>query len=832
MKRLIVTATLLGALFCSCPCCHGQVKCPKQGRTSFTVIPAEKINDGYCDCPLTGVDEPETAACAGSNAWAAVLRGGESSPNESLLFTCPKQPNLKLALSRVHDGVCDCCDGADEGKGVCKDGCDAIFAEQRRLRKEQEENYKIGSKIRQKAIEDFVVLRKEKLDEAAKLETEVELTESSLDQLTETYKTLEMQWITDRLTFLDSQLQAIALTPTASADKPIVTGMLEALSAEELTWWVIHACQISGEMMSADGSFAHDNDGGNSKTCIPLRMAGLDAQIWWEPQTYEMTLVKESDNSSELWSALAQLFDFNLKNPDDVIWNRNRLTKKSVETGRRRRLEDLHDEYEEYDDLTMDDDRLDDPDHDEEDDFEEENRHRRRPTRIEVKDKDGADSETAGVRREEILNLLKTQSFSIPRVRYLEQSSGLLDIIEVLTKEDKDDSGADDAELAETPEQVEKIDAEAVASPSSNSDVQFDPMALPMTKNKLERRADAVDRGFDFAISARVLLDSMSAYSYKGDSELQKLQDLRRLALGVVNHGKLSSYHVWQLYRAVVPEFSGPSETEGEEGSCVAPWASSCPPLSTKRSLPSGEELDVPPQLILEEATSFCNALMSQASGAESMCSAPDPNHIIPTEIPDGYLGYYQVSPRSDDDLMSRLFAGLGLQDKSDQRKQLLDMQDQTEALEEKLKKSKSAIEETFDSVGGRDEPQAYGMSGELFHIKDSCLTYDTPSYTYELCLFQKAKQRDRGSKSGGVNLGDWQGQSIEETSEEGPRRVWKWEGGAKCWNGPKRSATAVVTCGKASKILSADEPETCTYVLRVESPIGCDEEFRARHNL
>ena len=37
-------------------------------------LPASAINDGYCDCPHDGQDEPDTGACAGSvdGGWAGV----------------------------------------------------------------------------------------------------------------------------------------------------------------------------------------------------------------------------------------------------------------------------------------------------------------------------------------------------------------------------------------------------------------------------------------------------------------------------------------------------------------------------------------------------------------------------------------------------------------------------------------------------------------------------------------------------------------------------------------------------------------------------------------
>lgn len=35
-------------------------------------IPPQRINDGYCDCPLDGLDEPNTEACSGSSGWTGI----------------------------------------------------------------------------------------------------------------------------------------------------------------------------------------------------------------------------------------------------------------------------------------------------------------------------------------------------------------------------------------------------------------------------------------------------------------------------------------------------------------------------------------------------------------------------------------------------------------------------------------------------------------------------------------------------------------------------------------------------------------------------------------
>ena len=39
---------------------------------SEIAIPHEWMDDGYCDCPFDGKDEPNTNACSGSLSWAGV----------------------------------------------------------------------------------------------------------------------------------------------------------------------------------------------------------------------------------------------------------------------------------------------------------------------------------------------------------------------------------------------------------------------------------------------------------------------------------------------------------------------------------------------------------------------------------------------------------------------------------------------------------------------------------------------------------------------------------------------------------------------------------------
>jgi len=67
-----------------------------------------KLNDGYCDCPSDGSDEPGTAACSQGK------------------FYCEGPHWRAIGTGMLGDGICDCCDGSDEasfGLTECTDTC-------------------------------------------------------------------------------------------------------------------------------------------------------------------------------------------------------------------------------------------------------------------------------------------------------------------------------------------------------------------------------------------------------------------------------------------------------------------------------------------------------------------------------------------------------------------------------------------------------------------------------------------------------------------------------------------------------------------------------------
>ena len=63
--------------------CHDQcnasaedevIRCRHGWGSAEKTIPAEWINDEYCDCPYDGLDEPGTEACSGSSigGWSGI----------------------------------------------------------------------------------------------------------------------------------------------------------------------------------------------------------------------------------------------------------------------------------------------------------------------------------------------------------------------------------------------------------------------------------------------------------------------------------------------------------------------------------------------------------------------------------------------------------------------------------------------------------------------------------------------------------------------------------------------------------------------------------------
>ena len=107
-------------------------------------LPCAAVNDGFCDC-VDAIDEPATAACSGLVPGATFVcprqpkprkqvpraakppagrrrRGGHqrrvpSDSDRGVMLPFELGYATSIPVSRVNDGVCDCCDGADEALG-------------------------------------------------------------------------------------------------------------------------------------------------------------------------------------------------------------------------------------------------------------------------------------------------------------------------------------------------------------------------------------------------------------------------------------------------------------------------------------------------------------------------------------------------------------------------------------------------------------------------------------------------------------------------------------------------------------------------------------------
>ncbi|CAI4226592.1 unnamed protein product [Auanema sp. JU1783] len=120
------------------------------------IIPANQINDDYCDCP-DGSDEPGTSAC----------------PQAVFFCTNVGHEGYYIPSSRVNDGICDCCDGSDEYQSnSCQNICDELGRSAREERERKATVARNGFKIRQEKALEAQKLKKEKEESVIPLRAE------------------------------------------------------------------------------------------------------------------------------------------------------------------------------------------------------------------------------------------------------------------------------------------------------------------------------------------------------------------------------------------------------------------------------------------------------------------------------------------------------------------------------------------------------------------------------------------------------------------------------------------------------------------------------------
>lgn len=116
--------------------------------------------------------------------------------------------------------------------------------------------------------------------------------------------------------------------------------------------------------------------------------------------------------------------------------------------------------------------------------------------------------------------------------------------------------------------------------------------------------------------------------------------------------------------------------------------------------------------------------------------------------------------------------------------------------------------------------------------LKGKCVSKDSGEYTYELCWFERTKQKPK--KGGGdTGMGTFVRLDSIVVDEEMPpdgkglgsgRRVaLRYENGQHCWNGPNRSTMVVLGCAETDEIWKIVEEEKCVYRMEVGTPAACE---------
>uniref|UniRef100_A0A665V058 Glucosidase 2 subunit beta n=1 Tax=Echeneis naucrates TaxID=173247 RepID=A0A665V058_ECHNA len=113
-----------------------------------------------------------------------------------------------------------------------------------------------------------------------------------------------------------------------------------------------------------------------------------------------------------------------------------------------------------------------------------------------------------------------------------------------------------------------------------------------------------------------------------------------------------------------------------------------------------------------------------------------------------------------------------------------------------------------------------FGPNSEFAYLYSQCYELTTSEYIYRLCPFNRVSQKPKygGSETNLGTWGKWAG------PEDNIYSVMKYEHGTGCWQGPNRSTTVKLTCGKETVVTSTSEPSRCEYLMEFISPAICQE--------
>ncbi|XP_047427427.1 glucosidase 2 subunit beta [Mugil cephalus] len=135
---------------------------------------------------------------------------------------------------------------------------------------------------------------------------------------------------------------------------------------------------------------------------------------------------------------------------------------------------------------------------------------------------------------------------------------------------------------------------------------------------------------------------------------------------------------------------------------------------------------------------------------------------------------------------------------------------------------AEKALREVDDQIRNLEKEISFdfGPSAEFAYLYSQCYELSTSEYIYRLCPFNRVSQKPKfgGSETNLGVWGKWAG------PEDNIYSVMKYEHGTGCWQGPNRSTTVKLTCGKETVVTSTSEPSRCEYLMEFISPAVCQE--------
>ncbi|XP_054614406.1 glucosidase 2 subunit beta isoform X2 [Dunckerocampus dactyliophorus] len=113
-----------------------------------------------------------------------------------------------------------------------------------------------------------------------------------------------------------------------------------------------------------------------------------------------------------------------------------------------------------------------------------------------------------------------------------------------------------------------------------------------------------------------------------------------------------------------------------------------------------------------------------------------------------------------------------------------------------------------------------FGPNAEFAYLYSQCYDLTTSEYIYRLCPFNRVSQKPKygGSETSLGTWGQWEG------PENNIYSVMKYEHGMGCWQGPNRSTTVKLKCGKETVVTSTSEPSRCEYLMEFTTPAVCQD--------